>query len=126
MLTAGSHANKRREPGQAGNGAAISVSFSDPEEYIAKATTLAHKPEALAKIRSSMRARMAASPVCNRALFARNIEQAYRRMWYKWCKSKGVDVPNEELRPDAQRLSAEAAACSSKSAQATTNPLGET
>jgi len=26
MLTAGSHANERREPGQAGNGAAISVS----------------------------------------------------------------------------------------------------
>jgi len=47
-------------------------------------------------------------------------------MWHKWCKSKGVDVPSEELRPDAQHLSAEAAACSSKSAQATTNPLGQT
>jgi len=32
----------------------------------------------------------------------------------------------EETKPDAQRPSAEAAACSSKSAQATTNPLGET
>jgi len=39
-------------------------------------------------------------------------------MWYKWCKSKGVDVPSEELRPDAQHLSAEAAVCSSESIQA--------
>lgn len=99
---------------------------STPDEYVSKATVLAAKPDALAKIRAQVRARMAASTLCNRDLFTKNIEQAYRTMWYKWCKSKGVDVPSEELRPDAQRLSADTAACSSKSTQATTNPLGET
>ena len=69
---------------------------------------------------------MAVSPFCNRDKFATNVERAYPKMWYKWCKSKGVDVPSEKLRPDAQRLSAETAACSFKSTQATTNPLGET
>jgi len=99
---------------------------STPDEYVSKTIALAAKPKALMKIRASMRARMAVSPLCNRDKFAANIEQAYRKMWYKWCKSKGVDVPSEELRPDAQRLSADTAACPSKSTQATTNPLGET
>jgi len=61
-----------------------------PEDYVAKAVALASKPEALAKIRASMRHRMAASPLCNRELFARDIEQAYRTMWQRWCKTKGV------------------------------------
>jgi len=47
-------------------------------------------------------------------------------MCYKWYKSKRVHVPSEELRPDAQHLSAEAAACSSESIQANAlNQQGE-
>jgi len=88
---------------------------STPEEYVSKATTLAAKPEALMKIRTSLRARMAVSPLCNRAIFTANVEHAYRKMWHKWCKSKGVDVPTEELTPDDQRYRTEALICSSKS-----------
>ncbi len=69
---------------------------STAEEYVAKATVLAAKPDALAKIRASMRDRMAPSPLCNRSLFTRSIEQAYRKMWHQWCNNQGVDVPNEE------------------------------
>jgi len=65
---------------------------STPEEYIAKASALAAKPESLARIRATMRQRMAASPLCNRSLLVKNIEQAYRKMWHKWCKTQGADV----------------------------------
>ncbi len=65
---------------------------STPEEYIAKASALAAKPESLARIRATMRQRMATSDLCNSTLFARNIEQAYRKMWYQWCKSCGPEI----------------------------------
>lgn len=63
-----------------------------PDEYISKATALAAKPEALAKIRSSMRARMAASTLCDGKLFTNNIEDAYKKMWHKWCQSMTIKV----------------------------------
>jgi predicted O-linked N-acetylglucosamine transferase (SPINDLY family) len=62
---------------------------STADEYVAKVSTLALKPDALAKIRSSMRARIASSPLCDIKLFTRNLEQAYRTMWQNWCLSCG-------------------------------------
>ncbi len=62
---------------------------SGPAEYVAKALTLAGKTDQLAKIRSSMRARMAASSLCNARQFAESVETAYRRMWQKWCQDRG-------------------------------------
>jgi predicted O-linked N-acetylglucosamine transferase (SPINDLY family) len=56
------------------------------DEYVAKAVALASNAEALDKIRSSMRMRMAVSPLCNKVKFAKNIENAYRQMWHRWCK----------------------------------------
>jgi predicted O-linked N-acetylglucosamine transferase (SPINDLY family) len=64
---------------------------STPDEYVAKAVALASNKEALDKIRSSMRTRMAVNPLCNKAKFAENIESAYRQMWRRWCQS----VPHE-------------------------------
>ena len=58
-----------------------------PDEYVSKAVALAAKPEALAKIRASMRPRMEASDLCNAETFAKNIEQEYRKMWQIWCKN---------------------------------------
>ena len=65
-----------------------------PEEYVKKAIVLASKPEALAKIRQTMRQRLAASPLCNYGLITRDIENAYRQMWHRWCQSKGIN-PND-------------------------------
>jgi len=65
---------------------------STPDEYASKASALAAKPEALAKIRCSTRNRMAASTLCDKNLFARNIEQAYKDMWRHWCQSRGVNI----------------------------------
>ena len=70
---------------------------STPDEYVSKATALAANPDALAKIRAQVRARMAVSPLCNRDLFAKNIEQAYRKMWHGYCSSKEVET--EQIAP---------------------------
>ncbi|RKY24815.1 MAG: hypothetical protein DRP62_02875 [Planctomycetota bacterium] len=59
---------------------------STRQEYIAKATALAANRQALAQIRTSMRARVAASGLCYAKGFARSLETAYRKMWRRWCQ----------------------------------------
>jgi len=61
---------------------------SKPAEYVRKATALSLNPEALAKIRSSMRTRMTNSALCDANAFAAGAEAAYRKMWNKWCRNK--------------------------------------
>ncbi len=70
---------------------------SSPDEYIARATALASKVEALSKIRSSMRMRMAASRLCNAKGFVRNLEAAYRDMWQRWCQKQNAQVKDKDL-----------------------------
>ncbi len=60
---------------------------STPQEYVAKATALATNLPALARIRRTMRARIAASGLCYAKGFAAKIEAAYRQMWRRWCQS---------------------------------------
>ncbi len=60
------------------------------EEYVAKAVALASKPEALATIRQTLRARMQSSWLRDEAGFARQFEQALRQMWTTWCATKGA------------------------------------
>ncbi len=62
-----------------------SFATSTPEEYVAKAIRLAENQETLAKMRASMRERMAASVLCDAKGFARSVEAAYRKMWHRWC-----------------------------------------
>ncbi len=70
---------------------------STPKEYVAKATALAKNLDALAKIRDSLRQRMAVSTLCDAKGYAKSAEAAYRKMWHRWCQSQGVDVPNVDL-----------------------------
>ncbi len=51
------------------------------EEYIAKAVEYASNSEALRELRSTLRPRVLASPLCDAPRFARNLEAAYRRAW---------------------------------------------
>ncbi|MHC4582017.1 MAG: O-linked N-acetylglucosamine transferase, SPINDLY family protein, partial [Planctomycetota bacterium] len=60
---------------------------STPDEYVSKAVALAHKSDALASIRSSLRQRMTASTICNGPYYARCLEEAYRQMWRTWCST---------------------------------------
>jgi predicted O-linked N-acetylglucosamine transferase (SPINDLY family) len=60
---------------------------STTQEYQDIAATLAADAKRLAKLRSGMRKRMAASPLMNEERFTRNLEKAYRAMWRVWCKN---------------------------------------
>jgi predicted O-linked N-acetylglucosamine transferase (SPINDLY family) len=86
---------------------------STPEDYVAKATALASNLEALGKIRSSMRQRIAASVLCDAKAYAGSVEAAYRQMWRKWC--------NRHLRSGAQRTGHDTAVCSAASIEEATN-----
>ena len=59
---------------------------SDADDYVAIALRLASDLDALAALRANLRPRMAASPVCDGAAYARNLEAAYRAMWRSWCR----------------------------------------
>ena len=58
-----------------------------PEEYVQIASELAGNPTRLAELRRTLRARMKASALMDAALFARNIEAAYREMWRSWTRT---------------------------------------
>ena len=61
------------------------------DEFVKKATAFAQNLDALEKIRFSMRQRMTANTLCNPKAYAQSVEAAYRKMWHKWCSSKGVE-----------------------------------
>ncbi len=59
-----------------------------PEDYVSTALSLLSDPQALQRIRQTLRGRMAASPLCDGVSFARGLEAAYRAMWHGWCRRR--------------------------------------
>jgi protein O-GlcNAc transferase len=57
-----------------------------PDEFVAKAGTLAQQIPVLVKLRRSLRPCMQASTVCDPQRYARELETAFRHMWTTWCK----------------------------------------
>jgi predicted O-linked N-acetylglucosamine transferase (SPINDLY family) len=55
------------------------------QTYVRVASELARDIPRLRLFRSSLRQRMAQSPLMEAPRFARNVEAAYRRMWQTWC-----------------------------------------
>jgi predicted O-linked N-acetylglucosamine transferase (SPINDLY family) len=96
---------------------------STAEEYVGKATAFARQLDNLAEIRTSTRLMMTTSKLCDVKAFSSSVEAAYRKMWHKWCRNKGVRVGNEELRPDVEMFGTSDAVCASKSAQETSGLL---
>jgi predicted O-linked N-acetylglucosamine transferase (SPINDLY family) len=66
---------------------------SSPEDYVARATALAANRQALGRLRTSMRQRMAASALCDAGGFTRRVEAAYRKMWRRWCQTRIAGAP---------------------------------
>jgi predicted O-linked N-acetylglucosamine transferase (SPINDLY family) len=60
----------------------------DPAEYVEHARRLAADIPGLARLRASLRARMAASPIANGPLYAKAVDEAYRRLWRDWCRAQ--------------------------------------
>lgn len=56
-----------------------------PQEYVRLATELAADTERVSALRTTLRDRMARSPLCNGEAFARKVESAYRGMWRNYC-----------------------------------------
>ncbi len=61
---------------------------STPEEYITRAVTLAKDGIRRVELKSSLRARMIDSPLCDGRDLAQALENTYRKMWYTWCKQE--------------------------------------
>lgn len=59
----------------------------DEQTYIARAAALAGDPARLAELRRTLRPAITGSPLCDKQGAARAIEQAFRRMWRRWCTS---------------------------------------
>jgi predicted O-linked N-acetylglucosamine transferase (SPINDLY family) len=54
-------------------------------DYVDLAVAKASDPDALATLRSELRARVAASPLCDAPRFGRNLDAALRFAWREWC-----------------------------------------
>ena len=59
-----------------------------PEECIEITRQLAGNLPKLQELRSTLRERMQASPLMDGKRFARNLEEAFREMWRKWCEAE--------------------------------------
>lgn len=67
-------------------GLAGELAFPNVEAYIAGAVALATDPVRLTALRTQVRPRMEASPLCKPEQFTRDLERLYRHMWEAWCK----------------------------------------
>ena len=56
-----------------------------PEQYVEIAIRLTADVDGLAELRSRLRTQLEASPLCDAVRFTKNLEDAYRTMWSKWC-----------------------------------------
>ena len=57
------------------------------EDYIKIAVTAATDIAALNLLRENLREKMTHSPLCDKELFVKNLEDTYRQVWAKWCKT---------------------------------------
>ena len=91
--------SKADRPGVGRLGASILGAAGLPEwvtatvdDYVRLAVQQAADLPALARLRSSLRDRIAASPLCDAASLARAVEDAYRDLWRAWCATATVPV----------------------------------
>lgn len=64
------------------------LAASSEEQYLSLATGLANNPDLLQELRQKLRQLTLNSPACNGLAYARELENAYRWMWQRWCAGK--------------------------------------
>lgn len=69
------------------------LAFPSVPAYVAGAVALASDAETRARLRRELRFRLAASPVCQPAVFTRDLEDLFRRMWRARCA--GERLPSD-------------------------------
>jgi predicted O-linked N-acetylglucosamine transferase (SPINDLY family) len=67
-----------------------SLVASSPEDYIAKAIDFARNPEKLSALRGGLYERFMATGITDHALQTRDVENAYRDMWGRWCARRNA------------------------------------
>ena len=65
---------------------------ADEDQYVEIAVALATDNARLRMLRHNLRERVVKSPVMDQALFARDMEDAYRGMWRIWCQQQDKRV----------------------------------
>ncbi|MDR1855433.1 MAG: tetratricopeptide repeat protein [Azoarcus sp.] len=58
------------------------------DDYVDIAVKLARDHERLKALRANLRERMLASPLLDAPLMAKNLEEAFRGMWRRWCEKR--------------------------------------
>jgi predicted O-linked N-acetylglucosamine transferase (SPINDLY family) len=58
---------------------------ADEAGFVATAAALARDPARRAALRTSLRDRLAASPLTDAGAYTRGLEAAYRSAWREWC-----------------------------------------
>jgi predicted O-linked N-acetylglucosamine transferase (SPINDLY family) len=61
----------------------------DEDGYVAQAMALAQSPNWLADYRRCLRDLVRKSPLTDGPRHARELENAYRQMWRRWCAAQG-------------------------------------
>ena len=69
------------------------------DAYLAIALDLARDHDRRAQLRSSLRTRMLASPLCDAGGAARSLEDAYRAVWRRFVERAPVDLASRRLEP---------------------------
>lgn len=78
---------------------------NDADGYLKLAVELANDPARLRQLRSSLRDGMRHSPLTDAVGFTRELENAYRGMWHRWCaKSSPSPAVNAQLEMDRVAL----------------------
>jgi predicted O-linked N-acetylglucosamine transferase (SPINDLY family) len=76
-----------------------------PDAYVGLARALARDLGGLAALRTSLRARLAGSPLLDTRQLTRDLEATYRTLWRQWCAGVGMSSP--ELGENATVVPAE-------------------
>jgi len=79
---------------------------TSPKTYVELAVAKAHDLEAISRLRSGLRTRLAASEFGDCARYARAIEAEYRQIWRNWCGTERAGNLSQEEPRANQRVAA--------------------